>query len=165
VTRPRRADAGIEPDPGQSTNRLMAHDFRRKTLIPSRFSPSIESPGAPTCPLESTPVVEISWRRCPLVLQILPTPLGVSEHPLEHLCLGLAVIKCVVGLCRGPIERRTTPSASSRSPYLRRAPPSGDPRSLISLPRSALALCSPPRMLFARPASGWGHPSHTTWPR
>jgi hypothetical protein len=26
-----------EPDPGQSTNRLMAHDFRRKTLIPSRF--------------------------------------------------------------------------------------------------------------------------------
>jgi hypothetical protein len=25
--------AGIEPDPGQSTNRLMAHDFSRKTSI------------------------------------------------------------------------------------------------------------------------------------
>jgi hypothetical protein len=39
--------AGIEPDPGQSTNRLMAHDFFRKTTISSRFSPSIESPGVP----------------------------------------------------------------------------------------------------------------------
>jgi len=41
----------------------MAHDFRRKTLIPRRFSPSIESPGVPVSPLESTPVVEIFWRR------------------------------------------------------------------------------------------------------
>jgi hypothetical protein len=55
--------AGIEPDPGESTNRLMVHDFSRKTSIPSRFSPSIESPGVPSCPLESTPVVEIFWRR------------------------------------------------------------------------------------------------------
>jgi hypothetical protein len=55
--------AGIEPDPGGSTNRLMAHGFFRKALIPSRFSPSIESPGAPSCPLESTPFVEIFWRR------------------------------------------------------------------------------------------------------
>ena len=55
--------AGIEPDPGQSTNRLMAHDFCRNTLIPCRFPPSIESPGVPSCPLESTPVVEIFWRR------------------------------------------------------------------------------------------------------
>ena len=37
--------AGVEPDPGQSTKRLMVHDFRRKTLIPRRFSPSIESLG------------------------------------------------------------------------------------------------------------------------
>jgi len=37
--------AGIEPDHPQSTNRLMAHDFCRKTLISSRFSPPIESPG------------------------------------------------------------------------------------------------------------------------
>jgi len=49
--------AGVEPDPGGSTKRLMAHDFRRKTLIPRRFSPSIESPGVPCSPLESTPVV------------------------------------------------------------------------------------------------------------
>ena len=55
--------AGVEPDPGRSTKRLMAHDFRRKTLIPRRFSPSIESPGVPYSPLESTPVVETFWRR------------------------------------------------------------------------------------------------------
>ena len=55
--------AGVEPDPGRSTNRLMAHDFRRKILIPRRFPPSIESPGVPSCPLESTPVVEAFWRR------------------------------------------------------------------------------------------------------
>ncbi len=55
--------AGIEPDPGRSTNRLMAHDFRCKTLIPRRFSPSIESPGVPYSPLESTPVMETFWRR------------------------------------------------------------------------------------------------------
>ncbi len=56
-------EAGVEPDPGPSTNRLMAHDFRRKTSIPRRFSPSIESPGVPYSPLESTPVVETFWRR------------------------------------------------------------------------------------------------------
>ena len=39
--------AGIEPDYPQSTNRLMAHDFRRKALVPGRFSPSIESPPVP----------------------------------------------------------------------------------------------------------------------
>jgi hypothetical protein len=51
--------AGIEPDHPQLTNWLMAHDFCRKTSIPSRFSRPIESPGVPSCPLESTPVVEI----------------------------------------------------------------------------------------------------------
>ena len=55
--------AGVEPDPYPSTNRLMAHDFHRKTLIPRRFLPSIESSGVPSCPLESTPVVETFWRR------------------------------------------------------------------------------------------------------
>lgn len=55
--------AGVEPDPDGSTNRLMTHDFRRKTLIPRLFPPSIESPGAHSCPLESTPVVEIFWRQ------------------------------------------------------------------------------------------------------
>jgi hypothetical protein len=44
--------AGIEPDPYRSTNRLMANDFCRKTTIPSRFSPSIESPGISSSPLE-----------------------------------------------------------------------------------------------------------------
>jgi len=37
--------AGIEPDHLQLTNWLMAHDFRRKTTIPRRFSSPIESPG------------------------------------------------------------------------------------------------------------------------
>ena len=80
--------AGIEPDYPQSTNWLMAHDFFRKALISSRLSPPIESSGVPPCPLESTPVVEIFWRRCPLVLQILLMRLNVSEHPLDHLGLG-----------------------------------------------------------------------------
>ena len=39
--------AGVEPDHLRSTNWLMAHDFRRKVLIPCRFSPSIECPGVP----------------------------------------------------------------------------------------------------------------------
>ena len=55
--------AGVEPDPGQFINVLMARDLRRKTLIPRRFSPSIESSGVPSRPLESTPVVETFWRR------------------------------------------------------------------------------------------------------
>jgi len=41
----------------------MVHDFRRTTSILHRLSPSIESPGVPSCPLESPPVVEIFWRR------------------------------------------------------------------------------------------------------
>lgn len=55
--------AGVEPDYPRSTNRLMEHDFRRKILIPRRFPPSIESPGIPLRPLESTPVLETFWRR------------------------------------------------------------------------------------------------------
>ncbi len=55
--------AGVEPDYPRSTNRLMEHDFRRKTLIPRRFPPSIESPGVPSRPPESTPVLETFWRR------------------------------------------------------------------------------------------------------
>ncbi len=55
--------AGVEPDPGRSTNRLMAQDFRRNNMIPRRFPPSIESPGVPYSPLESTPVLETFWRR------------------------------------------------------------------------------------------------------
>jgi hypothetical protein len=50
--------AGVEPDACPSTNRLMAQDFRGKILIPRRFPPSIESPGVPYGPPEST-------RRCP----------------------------------------------------------------------------------------------------
>ncbi len=55
--------AGVEPDHPLLTNRLMTHDFRRNILISRRFQPSIESPGVPSCPLESTPVVETFWRR------------------------------------------------------------------------------------------------------
>ena len=57
--------AGIEPDHPRPTKWLMAHDFSRKTSIPGRLSPSTESPGVPSSPLESTPVVEIFWRRVP----------------------------------------------------------------------------------------------------
>jgi hypothetical protein len=55
--------AGVEPDYPLLTNWLMVHDFRRKILIPRRFSLSIESPGVPYSPLESTPVLETLWRR------------------------------------------------------------------------------------------------------
>ncbi len=55
--------AGIEPDHPQSTNWLMAHDFRSNCLTTRCLLPRIESPGVPSCPLESTPVVEIFWRR------------------------------------------------------------------------------------------------------
>ncbi len=54
---------GVEPDPGQFTNVLMAHDFRRNTLSSRRLQPSIESSGVPYSPLESTSVVETFWRR------------------------------------------------------------------------------------------------------
>jgi hypothetical protein len=55
--------AGVEPDHIRSTNWLMAHGFRRITLILRRFPPSTESPGVPCSPPESTPAVEIVWRR------------------------------------------------------------------------------------------------------
>jgi len=55
--------AGIELDPGESTNWLMAHDFRSNCLTTRCLLPRIESPGVPSSPLESTPVVEIFWRR------------------------------------------------------------------------------------------------------
>ena len=55
--------AGIEPAPPRNASWLMARDFRRSTLIPRRFSPSIVPPGVPYCPPESTPVVEVFWRR------------------------------------------------------------------------------------------------------
>ena len=66
--------AGVEPDHLRSTNWLMAHDFRRKVLIPRRFSPSIESPGVPSCPLESTPVMETFWRQKPYGSIVIPLP-------------------------------------------------------------------------------------------
>jgi len=49
----RRATAlstGVESDSYPSTFPLMTHHFRRKSLMPRRFPPSIESPGVPILP-------------------------------------------------------------------------------------------------------------------
>ncbi len=43
-------EEGVEPDPSQSTNRLMAHDFRRKTLI---LAPLLTVDRVPWRPLQS----------------------------------------------------------------------------------------------------------------
>ncbi len=55
--------AGIEPVFPVNTNPMMSHDFGfydMKTFgLPHRF----ESPGVPSSPLESSPVLEIFWRR------------------------------------------------------------------------------------------------------
>jgi hypothetical protein len=56
--------AGIEPDPGQSTNRLMAHDFRSNCPTTRCLLPRIESPGVPSSPLESTPNPKVEGK-CP----------------------------------------------------------------------------------------------------
>ena len=56
--------AGIEPVQTQNPNPMMAYDFGfydMKTIeLPRRF----ESPRVPSSPLESSPVLEIFWRRC-----------------------------------------------------------------------------------------------------
>ena len=54
---------GLEPDQPTFSNRLMARDFCYNCLKARRFSPSIESPGVPSSPPESTPVLETFWRR------------------------------------------------------------------------------------------------------
>jgi hypothetical protein len=55
--------AGIEPLSPVNTNPMMANDFGFycvKTFeLPRRF----DSPGVPCSPLESSPVLEIFWRR------------------------------------------------------------------------------------------------------
>jgi hypothetical protein len=55
--------AGIEPLFHVNTNPMMAHDFgfycAKTFALPRRF----ESPGVPYSPLESSPVLEIFWRR------------------------------------------------------------------------------------------------------
>jgi hypothetical protein len=55
--------AGIEPVILTNSNPMMANDFGFycvKTFeLPRRF----ESPGVPSSPLESSPVLEIFWRR------------------------------------------------------------------------------------------------------
>ena len=55
--------AGIEPDSGDNINLLMVRDFGcyrfRNLELPRRF----DSPGVPSSPLESSPVLEIYWRR------------------------------------------------------------------------------------------------------
>ena len=43
--------------------RAMVRDFRCQGSILSRFRCPFESPGVPYSPLESTPVLEIFWRR------------------------------------------------------------------------------------------------------
>jgi hypothetical protein len=73
--------AGIEPDTGQSTSSRMVLDSRLKAPISGRFSPPIESPGVPSCPLESPRGAEISWRCSPSVFQTLLTHLGAYTLP------------------------------------------------------------------------------------
>ena len=96
--------AGIEPDHPQSTNRLVAHGFCRKALIPCRLLPSIESPGAPSRSAGVDPsrggILETATITSPVLLRSL----GVSERPRKNLGLGYGVIKCILGLFRGPLE-------------------------------------------------------------
>ena len=86
--------AGVEPDPGQFTNVLMAHDFRRKTLIPRRFPPSIESPAVPwsrpqDLPAGSGPTPQLLKSRVPakrtkiwILLDIAPVHEAGIDRPL-----------------------------------------------------------------------------------
>ena len=55
--------AGIEPDSGDNLNLLMVHEFGHYRLISIELPRRFESPGVPSCPLESPPVMEIYWRR------------------------------------------------------------------------------------------------------
>jgi len=52
--------AGVEPDPAGSCNRLMAHDF---SFQPAENSLPCTRFRVDWSQLESTPVVERSWRR------------------------------------------------------------------------------------------------------
>ena len=49
---------GLEPDRGDISKLLMARDFRHKSLRMCRLVPVLDSPGVPSSPLESSPVLE-----------------------------------------------------------------------------------------------------------
>ncbi len=55
--------AGVEPVPGQRIISLMAHDLRRNRLITRCLVDNLLCSGVPYSPLESSPVLEILWRR------------------------------------------------------------------------------------------------------
>jgi hypothetical protein len=55
--------AGIEPCCIENPNLFMARGFGRYRLKNIELLRRFESPGVPSCPLESPPVLEIFWRR------------------------------------------------------------------------------------------------------
>ena len=55
--------AGIEPFLRVNSNLMMAHDLGFYKLKTIELRSCFFSPGVPSCPLESSPVLEIYWRR------------------------------------------------------------------------------------------------------
>ena len=55
--------AGVEPAPPQNANWLMARDFRRNCLTTRCLVANLLCSGVLWCALESSPVLETSWRR------------------------------------------------------------------------------------------------------
>ncbi len=55
--------AGIEPLLPANLNPMMVHDFGFYCLKSFKLPRRFESPGVPSSPLESSPVLEIYWRR------------------------------------------------------------------------------------------------------
>ena len=55
--------AGIEPFSPVNPNPMMANDFGFYVMKASELPRRFESPGVPSSPLESSPVLEIFWRR------------------------------------------------------------------------------------------------------
>ena len=55
--------AGIEPLFPVNTNPMMSHDFGFYDMKTFELPRRSDSPGVPSSPLESSPVLEIFWRR------------------------------------------------------------------------------------------------------
>jgi hypothetical protein len=55
--------AGIEPLLPSNPNPMMANDFGFYEIKTFELQRRFDSPGVPSSPLESSPVLEIYWRR------------------------------------------------------------------------------------------------------
>lgn len=66
--------AGIEPVPGFFSKLAAAHDFRCQGSMFRRIRCLFESPGVPSSPLESTPVLETFWRRAMAIVSEVERP-------------------------------------------------------------------------------------------